>query len=162
VALAAASLAAGAAWALTHPADDGLDLNDIPLAQALYSLGFVLLVLRISPTMNWLPRIRPLDTAVTLLNSRAVTVYLWHNVAITLAFPLGDLVGVWRIGDLGYFALALVLLTVAVLAFGWVEDLAAKRRPALLPSHANRRSRDLGRLLPLQRNQASKIAGEQR
>jgi peptidoglycan/LPS O-acetylase OafA/YrhL len=147
VPLAATCVAAGAAWALTHPADDGLDLNDIPLAQALYSLGFVLLALRISPTMNRLPRIRPLDGAVTLLNSRAVTVYLWHNVAITLAFPLGDLVGAWRVGNVGYFGLALVLLTAAVLAFGWVEDLAAKRRPAILPpSLATRRSRDLGRL----------------
>jgi len=146
VPLAATCVAAGTAWALTHPADDGLDLNDIPLAQALYSLGFVLLALRISPTMNRLPRIRPLDGAVTLLNSRAVTVYLWHNIAITLAFPLGDLVGAWRVGNVGYFGLALVLLIVAVLAFGWVEDLAAKRQPAILPPPlATRRSRDLRR-----------------
>ena len=138
VGLGAVCVAAGAGWAVTHPAE-GLNLNDIPLAQALYSLGFVLLVLRISPTMNWLARIRPLDGAVTLLNSRAVTVYLWHNVAIALAFPFGDLVGAWRIGDLGYFGLALALLTVAVMGFGWVEDLAARRRPALLPSRATRR-----------------------
>jgi len=133
VTLAAVCVAAGAAWALTHPADGGLNLNDIPLAQALYSLGFVLVVLRISPTMDRLARIRPLDGAVTLLNSRAVTVYLWHNVAIALAFPLGDLVGAWRIGNVGYFGVALVLLTVAVVGLGWVEDLAAKRGPALLP-----------------------------
>jgi len=138
VGLGAVCVAAGAGWAVTHPAE-GLNLNDIPLAQALYSLGFVLLVLRISPTMNWLAQIRPLDGAVTLLNSRAVTVYLWHNVAIALAFPFGDLVGAWRIGDLGYFGLALALLTVAVMGFGWVEDLAARRRPALLPSRATRR-----------------------
>jgi hypothetical protein len=138
--LAVVCVASGAAWAVTHPNPvSGLNLNDIPLAQALYSLGFVLVVLRFSPTMGWLSRVRPLDRAVTVLNARAVTVYLWHNVAIALAFPIGDVLGAWRLGDAGYFILALVLITVAVGALGWVEDLAAKRRPALLPSLAPRR-----------------------
>jgi peptidoglycan-N-acetylglucosamine deacetylase len=139
-ALAGCCTVAGAAWAVTHPADDGsVNLNDIPLAQAVYSLGFVLVALRFPPPMGWLARIRPLDAAVTVLNARAVTVYLWHNVAIALAFPLGDAVGVWHLGDAGYLALAVVLLTVAVGGLGWVEDLAARRRPALLPSRAARR-----------------------
>jgi peptidoglycan/LPS O-acetylase OafA/YrhL len=136
LALAADCLVAGAAWALTHPADDaGYDLNDIPLAQALYSLGFVLIVLRAGPPMGWLARIRPLDRLVTLLNSRAVTIYLWHNVAIAVSFPVGDLLGVWRLGqavEIGYFAIALLGLAVVVLAVGWVEDLSAGRRPRLL------------------------------
>jgi peptidoglycan-N-acetylglucosamine deacetylase len=71
---------------------------------------------------------------VTALNARAVTVYLWHNVAIALAFPLGDALGAWRLGDAGYFGVALVLLTLAAGGLGWVEDLAARRRPALLPA----------------------------
>jgi peptidoglycan-N-acetylglucosamine deacetylase len=139
-ALAGCCVAAGAAWALTHPAGDGsLNLNDIPLAQAVYSLGFVLAALRFPPPMGWLARIRPLDAAVTGLNARAVTVYLWHNVAIALAFPLGDAIGVWHLGDAGYFGMALVLLAIAVVGLGWVEDLAARRRPAVLPSLATRR-----------------------
>jgi peptidoglycan-N-acetylglucosamine deacetylase len=137
VALAGCCAVVGAAWAVTHPADDGtVNLNDIPLAQAVYSLGFVLVALRFPPPMGWLARIRPLDAAVTVLNARAVTVYLWHNVAIALAFPLGDVVGAWHLGDAGYLALAVVLLTVAVGGLGWVEDLAARRRPALVPPPA--------------------------
>ncbi|WP_432825199.1 acyltransferase family protein [Dactylosporangium sp. CA-092794] len=136
--LAAGLIAAGAGWAVTHPGEDGAgNLNDIPLGNALYSLGFVLLVLRAAPAMGWLRRIRPLDALVTLLNARAVTIYLWHNVAIALCFAVGDRLQVWKLGPAliqdGYFAVALVLLAVAVLALGWVEDVAARRRPALLP-----------------------------
>ena len=51
--LAGCCVAAGAAWAVTHPAGDGsLNLNDIPLAQAVYSLGFVLVALRFAPPMG--------------------------------------------------------------------------------------------------------------
>lgn len=138
--LAVGLVSAGATWAVTHPnPQSGLNLNDIPLAQALYSLGFVLVVMRLSPSMDWLARIRPLDRAVTVLNARAVTVYLWHNIAIALAFPIGDVLGAWRLGNAGYVVLAVVLIVVTVGALGWVEDLAARRRPALLPSLAPRR-----------------------
>jgi peptidoglycan-N-acetylglucosamine deacetylase len=136
--LAAAGLAAGAYWAHAHPSDDGAFLNDIPLAQGLYSLGFVLIVLRFTPSMGWLGRVRPLDGFVTLVNARAVTIYLWHNAAINLAFVVGDVVEVWRLGDrfanVGYLAVAIPLLAVAVLALGWIEDLAARRRPRLVPA----------------------------
>ncbi|MER7007130.1 acyltransferase [Dactylosporangium sp. NPDC000555] len=143
LALSAAGLAAGAGWALTHPAEGGsANLNDIPLAQALYSLGFVLPVLRLSPSMAWLRRFRPLDALVTLLNARAVTIYLWHNAAIAVCFPIGDRLEVWRLNPalvrLGYFGVALVLLTVVAVLLGWVEDVAAKRRPRLLPLGAAR------------------------
>jgi peptidoglycan/LPS O-acetylase OafA/YrhL len=131
-------LAAGTGWAFTHRPAEGVDLNEIPLGQALYSLGFVLLLMRISPSMGWLRRVPPLDVAVTALNSRAVTTYLWHNVAIELCYPLGDVVLVWQLSEPlatgGYFAVALVLLTIMVLALGWVEDLAARRPPRLLPA----------------------------
>lgn len=128
----------GAGWALTHPSDGGLDLNNIPLAQGLYSLGFVLLVMRAAPSMAWLARVRVLDRLVSLLNARAVTVYLWHNVAIAFCFVVGDLIQVWRLGDaaasqVGYLAVAVVLLLVPLVLVGWVEDVAARRRPRLLP-----------------------------
>ncbi|MFG2044210.1 acyltransferase [Dactylosporangium sp. NPDC048998] len=136
--LSAAGLASGVGWALTHPSDEGsANLNGIPIAQALYSLGFVLPVLRLNPSMAWLRRVRPLDSFVSLLNARAVTIYLWHNAAIAVCFAIGDRLDVWELGpslmQLGYFAVALVLLAVVVLLLGWVEDVAAKRRPRLLP-----------------------------
>ncbi|MEU8301530.1 glycosyltransferase [Micromonospora sp. NPDC048909] len=132
IAMASLCLGIGVGWTLTH-AEDGFDLNDIPLAQAFYSLGFVLLLLRVSPPMTWLARVRPLDRLVSALNSRALTIYLWHNAAIAVCFVVGDLVDAWRIGKVGYLTVALALLFAVVLALGWIEDLSARRKPRLAP-----------------------------
>ncbi|WP_218824373.1 acyltransferase family protein [Asanoa hainanensis] len=125
-------------WVLTHHGAGGVDLGESPVAYAVYSIGFVLVLLRLAPRMDWLTRRRRADAAVTLLNSRAVTIYLWHNAAITAAFPLGDLLRVWVFGDtiaeVGYTAIGLWLLVMVVMHVGWVEDLAARRRPRLLPT----------------------------
>ncbi|MEU1839672.1 glycosyltransferase [Micromonospora chersina] len=130
--LAALCLGVAVGWLVTHP-EAGRDLNDIPVAQAFWSLGFVLVLLRVAPPMGWLARVRPLDRLVTALNSRALTIYLWHNAAIAVCFAVGDLIGLWRVGQVGYLAVALVLLTGLVLALGWIEDLSARRPPRLLP-----------------------------
>ncbi|MEU8818719.1 acyltransferase family protein [Actinoplanes sp. NPDC048796] len=137
-------LAAGAYYFMR---DEGTyDLNDISEAQALWSLAFVLIALRWQPSMAWLPKVKPLDRTVTLINNRAVTIYLWHNIAIAAVWPvltflalddLGD-----RIGHAGDLLAAFLLTILAVLAFGWVEDLAAKRRPRLWPAGPSTRSAD--------------------
>jgi hypothetical protein len=130
--LAVVLVAGGLAWAFSHPAGDiGVDLNDIPLAQALVSLGAVLVFLRVSPRVAWLERVPLLGRLVTVINARAITIYLWHNVAIELAGPVGELIG-WDT-EVRRFGIALVLLVVGVLAFGWVEDLAAGRSLSLVP-----------------------------
>ncbi|MDR6316649.1 acyltransferase family protein [Actinoplanes couchii] len=124
-------------WQSGHPGDEHpWDLNDVPESQALWSLAFVLVVLRWQPDVTGLARFRPLSRAVEVLNSRAVTVYLWHNLAIAAIWPLLTWLAV---DDLGHFEkpvtlVAAVLLTVvAVVAFGWAEDLAAKRPARLWP-----------------------------
>ena len=147
----AAVLAAGPAvmglglwWAAGHRGEAGWDLNEIPLAQALWSFGFCAVLLRVSPAWRDLPRpLRFLDGAVTLLNARAMTVYLWHNLLLVGAVLLVDLL--WESEVLATavpgllaspwlsFVLVWPLLAVVVLAVGWAEDLAAGRRPRLWP-----------------------------
>ncbi|GAA2582240.1 acyltransferase [Winogradskya consettensis] len=130
--------AAALYWLHGHGADTDYDLNELPEAQALWSVAFVILALRWRPDMTWLTYVRPLDRTVTLLNGRAVTIYLWHNIAIAAIWPvltvlaLDDLSG----GMEGPIELAMTLLLtgVAVLAFGWAEDLAARRKPRLWPA----------------------------
>ncbi|WP_329067226.1 acyltransferase family protein [Streptomyces sp. NBC_01429] len=141
LAAAAPLMAVGAWWAFGHEVDGTYDLDDIPLAQALWSAGFVLLLLRFRPDFGWLARRPVADRIVTVFNARAVTVYLWHEVALMASVPLIDLM--WDIPaferDLPLdsmwfqFGIAWVLIAVAVALFGWVEDVAAKRRPRLLP-----------------------------
>jgi hypothetical protein len=132
-------------WLRGHAGEAGWDLNDVAESQALWSLAFVLLALRWQPNMDWLQRSPRLDGAVNLLNARAVTIYLWHNIAIAAIWPvltvlaLDDLEGLDGPTDL---IASLVLTVGAVLAFGWVEDLAARRKPALWPTGRTRRDSD--------------------
>jgi peptidoglycan/LPS O-acetylase OafA/YrhL len=130
--------AAALYWLHGHQGEDPWDLNDVSESQALWSVAFVLVALRWQPPMNWLGRVRPLDKLVTLLNARAVTVYLWHNIAIAAVWPVLTLVALddldGKLGDVVDLAAALVLTVVALLCFGWAEDLAARRAPRLWPT----------------------------
>jgi hypothetical protein len=128
-------------WLRGHQGDDAWDLNDVSESQALWSVAFVLLALRWQPPMGWLARARILDRTVTFLNARAVTVYLWHNIAIAAIWPLLTLLALDDVGHLDDpvdLAATLVLTLIAVLAFGWVEDLAAKRQPQFWPTGGKR------------------------
>jgi len=132
-----ALMAVGAGVALAP--GGGWDLDDLPLANTAYSLGFVLLLLRAYPDFSWMRRHRVLDGVVSAVNSRALTIYLWGNVAIAAATPLLDaspLAPWYRDDALGtalQLAAAWCVIGLCVLAVGWVEDLAARKRPRLLP-----------------------------
>jgi len=152
-AVAVAVMAVGGWFALTHRTEEGYDLGSIPLGQALWSFGFVLLLLllllllRLGPRSDrWVRRHRPLHATVVLLNARAVTVYLWHEVALVLAVVLVD--RMWGVPALEnslplgatWFLYLVVwpLIAVAVLLVGWAEDRAAKRPARLWPRPVRR------------------------
>jgi peptidoglycan/LPS O-acetylase OafA/YrhL len=128
---------AGAVWFTTHPHPvKGYHLGDIPLGDALWSMAFVLVLFGLAPThVKWVDRWRPVARVVTALNSRAMTIYLWHKAVI---IGCGVLVGFsWWEGGAGplaiWFTMVGLGVVACVLAFGWVEDLAARRRLVLLP-----------------------------
>ncbi|MFF8189339.1 acyltransferase family protein [Streptomyces bobili] len=135
---------AGLWYASTQGFEEGHDLDDMPFAQSLWSFAAVLLLLHLSPAwQEWPRRLRRWDRLITLLNSRAVTIYLWHNVGIVVVESLWD--RLWSIGFLetdAHWVLvspwaqlpAVWLLTAGcVVCFGWMEDLAAGRHPRLWP-----------------------------
>jgi hypothetical protein len=129
--------AAALYWLIGQAGEDGYDLNEIAEPQALWSLAVVLPALRWQPPMTWLARIRPLNATVGLLNNRAVTVYLWHNIAIVAVWPVLTAVALDDLGGWGHpieLVTTLILIGVTIVAFGWAEDLAARRRPALWPT----------------------------
>ncbi|WTX20223.1 acyltransferase [Streptomyces sp. NBC_00005] len=141
-AAAVAVMAVGGWFVLAHPTEEGYDLGSIPLGQAFWSFGFVLLLLRFGPQSDrWIRRHRPLHAVVVLLNARAVTVYLWHEVALVLGVVLID--QMWRVPALEnslplgaewfLYLVAWPLIAVAVLLVGWSEDRAAKRPIRLWP-----------------------------
>ncbi|SEF02127.1 acyltransferase [Streptomyces sp. Ag109_O5-10] len=153
VSLSCLVMAAGLWWASGHQGPDGWDLNDIPLAQACWSFGAVVVLLQYAPSWRELPpRLRRWDRLVTVSNNRAVTIYLWHNMLITATVPITDqaynlpFMGSDRAASLldstyGFWMFVVVwpLIGVAVVAFGWVEDVAAGRRARLWPSGPERR-----------------------
>lgn len=155
VAVGGTLMATGLALALTQAARYGWDLGANSLAQATWSLGVCLLLLRISPSWARLPaRLRFLDTTVTLMNNRAVTIYLWHTVALMLvvacvdrlwAVPSLDATVPWLLDSTFLLILLLLpLLALTILAIGWVEDVAARRPPRLWPSGRGRPTRAAG------------------
>ncbi|MFD7560117.1 acyltransferase [Streptomyces sp. NPDC059835] len=139
-------MVAGLWYLNTRPVDPSqpTDIEAWPIAQALWSLGFVAMLLHVSPSWEQWPR--PLERwngLVSLLNSRAVSVYLWHQVALVAAIPLIDPLWnipffytnlTWLLSSQWFTLLvAIPLIGLLVLTFGWVEDVAAKRSPRLFP-----------------------------
>ncbi|MFG1671930.1 acyltransferase [Streptomyces sp. Y7] len=159
VSCAALVMAFGLWWASGHLGPDGWDLNDIPLAQATWSFGFVVILLQYSPSWQELPgRLAKWDKLVTLSNNRAVTIYLWHNLLIMATVPILD-----QLYELPFmqderataaldstymiwmFFLVWPLIGLAIVAVGWVEDIAAKRSPRLWPNGSKSRRRSSSR-----------------
>ncbi|WP_432546757.1 serine hydrolase [Kineococcus sp. SYSU DK004] len=147
---AGAALVAGA-LALTRVLPlERWSLNNSWLLLALASLGWLLGLAAFERPLRALSgsaRLSPLARGFT---ARAVTIYLWHPAMIVLART-----GVDRWGlDAGTATGIAVVLAVtaagtllAVLALGWVEDLAGGRPPRLWPGRRGRRlARPLGRV----------------
>ncbi|MFE9958379.1 acyltransferase [Micromonospora sp. NPDC005299] len=142
VPLALALGAAGLGWIFTHPGPRGLDLNDIHLGNALWSAAFILVAIGRAPAgAPWVDRTPVLGPVVTVLNRRALTVYLWHMPFVVALTPLVDVVG-WSHQDLLGLAirvaLVFALVGVVTLLVGWVEDRAARRTPELVPGRPRR------------------------
>ncbi|MGA5303644.1 acyltransferase family protein [Nucisporomicrobium flavum] len=137
VAAAGSLAAAGAAWIVTHPGPRGYDLNDVPLGNALWSAAFVLVVLGCAPVAT---AARP-GRLLTLLNARALTIYLWHVPVIVAVTKLGEAHGLPTRGWVGIgwrLTVVVALVALAVLLVGWVEDVAADRPPRLIPGRPPR------------------------
>jgi hypothetical protein len=136
-----ALMLAGLAWALTHSLPGtGWDIDDIPVADALYCTGAVLVLLRLYPRRPMPARTRFLGGLVAAMNARAMTIYLWGNLSIWAATPLLEttrwttrLEGPGWVGGLAEYSVAWLVLVVIVVAVGWVEDVAAGRPPRLNP-----------------------------
>ncbi len=137
----------GLLWVWSHLEEFGWDLGANPLGQALWSFGVCALLLRISPSWLMLPRpLRFLDKIIALINNRAITMYLWHNLVLIASVPLIDLLWNFPVleenlswlleSQLLQFIVVWPLLGLVFLAIGWIEDVAAKRRPRLWPTAA--------------------------
>ncbi|MBX6751764.1 MAG: acyltransferase, partial [Micromonosporaceae bacterium] len=114
-----------------------VDLHEMPVVNALWSAAFAAAVLRLGSqerTARLVARTRSVPlvgSAVRVLNARALTIYLWHLPCVLLAHRLTNFdsaTGPW----LWPSVIAVAGTALAVVAVGWVEDVAA-RRPLTAP-----------------------------
>lgn len=138
--------AAGAAalWVFTQPVPRNV-VNDSHPAHLLVGFAWLSLSLAASPAIERVAARRSVSAFINAMNSRSMSVYLWHSAAIIVGYQL-----LWRIPvalPYGLFSASLLALTAIgtftlVTAFGWIEDLAARRAsalwPALLARHPHR------------------------
>jgi hypothetical protein len=111
-------------------------IDEVPLAALLCYLGVVLLLLRVPWRGDRLRTGRP-GAALSAVGARTLTVFLWAPAAAAAAVPVlaASPLAAYHTDDapgaLLRFATTLLLILVAVLLVGWVEDVGAGLRPTL-------------------------------
>ncbi|HEY5878490.1 MAG TPA: serine hydrolase [Nakamurella sp.] len=140
-ALIAATLVAGRSFPLPTGS-----LNESYLLLAVSALGWLLLIGAAEQPLRRLAGRPGIATTTRAVSARALTIYLWHPAAILLALtvaPDGPMAAPVTLG------LTVLLTGTAVVALGWVEDLAAHRPPRLWPGVRSVRSRTNARRIAL-------------
>lgn len=124
----AAALASIAVWQRLGPSD-GVVNRSYLLTMTVGLAGVALVLGAAKPLLRWTGPAAPI---VQLVNSRALTIYLWQGFGLVAAQRLAaETSAPWR----PVVAIGAVSTTVvgAVVAVGWIEDVAARRplrRPA--------------------------------
>ena len=131
-----AVLAAGAAatWITTQPVPLGVVNNSHPAHLFVGTAWLCVLFGCRAPISRFAARPLP-GFVVDWVSQRTMTIYLWHSTAIILTYQI------LAHGDhypLGAYAMLMIVGMVSVTAlfvalFGWVEDLAARRKPKICP-----------------------------
>jgi peptidoglycan/LPS O-acetylase OafA/YrhL len=124
--------AVGLTLEISYPFGASGSTGPVFIGYALWSAAWVLVLMRWNPDMSWMNKTGWLKNAITVINARAVTIYIWHDAAIAVIAMSLHAARV-HVSHVAEVPAVLLLTGLAVLAFGWVEDLAARRRPVLLP-----------------------------
>jgi peptidoglycan/LPS O-acetylase OafA/YrhL len=109
------------------------ELYTSPTAHFLVGAAWMVGVLAVrKPIAKWLAtrRLRAID----LITQRTYTLFIWGPAANAVAMAASRKIG-GAGGDLAvYLTVTVIMLVVLVLLFGWIEDLASRRSPRLLPN----------------------------
>ncbi|MFY1620598.1 acyltransferase family protein [Micromonospora sp. WMMD736] len=127
---------AGGTWVVTAMvAGVAVDRNHIAGGTTLWSMALVAVLLRVRPRL--VGRTPP-GAVLRVVNARAVTIYLWHIPASLGMFVLlAPVLPYTSAASITLRLAGVCLLTAgAVLLFGWIEDVAARRPATLLGARA--------------------------
>ena len=118
-------------WCSTQPLPGGVVNNSYP-AHLLVGSAWLFAALRFESVLDAASGSALLRPVITVLNQRALTIYLWHTTSIVIA--------TWIMAQLAPGAPRLVVLipvvaviSAFILLFGWLEDTAARRAPRVWP-----------------------------
>ena len=133
--IAFASAIAGAAWVITQPVPERV-VNDSHPAHLFIGFAWLAVFMAVAPLIERLASASFVGDVIRTINSRSLTIYLWHSTAIILGYHL-----LWNVETplpRGLFTASVVGLMFAgtaafVALFGWCEDLAGHRTPRLWP-----------------------------
>lgn len=155
--VAGVSALGAAGWIITQPVP-GMVVNNSHPAHLLVGLAWLGVVMAGREWLDRMARAPRAGAAVAWVTQRTMTTYLWHAAALVITRHAlgrpGELpAGVWSVGLVAGTAAVMTLL---VLAFGWVEDLAggrptlrgAPRRPDRTVAVSGAAPRILGRAPP--------------
>jgi chitinase len=112
-------------------------LAGLPVANSLWGVGVVILLLRLSGKASSLQPPAWIRTALAGVQGRGLTIYLWSFPAFWISATLLGRFGFSPRNNAEAIAqqtvVALALIIVPVLLLGWLEDLAIGRSPRLNP-----------------------------
>ena len=134
VVLSAVAAVATAGWWWWQGPSSGV-VNDDHVLHLLVGTAWVCAALAARGPLGRLAAHRWARPGVHLLGQRSLTIYLWHTTAIVVALWALERWGLvpgpaWAVA---YAAAIAVGVAAAVVAFGWLEDRAARRRAILWP-----------------------------
>jgi CubicO group peptidase (beta-lactamase class C family)/peptidoglycan/LPS O-acetylase OafA/YrhL len=122
-------------WYLDAPATGVV--NDAQPVHLLVGLAWLAVAMAAQEPLRRLAGHPRVHAVVRFFGQRSLTVYLWHTAALAVALAVTRRLGLHDGRWVGrYVLVALALAALAVLAFGWAEDLAARRRARLWPTRS--------------------------
>jgi len=131
-------LVAGVVGLALVPAGPGLSVNGWVPSLLLLGVAWLAAALCFRAPLERFARSRFVRPVVEFTNRRALTVYLWSLLGVyasRLLLPPDGRSGLGKAAvALESLALTAVVTVVACVVFGWVEDVAARRRPELWPT----------------------------
>jgi peptidoglycan/LPS O-acetylase OafA/YrhL len=134
--------AAVAAWYLHgHPLPDN-DPNASNIALFFLGIPWLFGLFALRAPLSRFANARPVASIIDFMSARALTIYLWHLIALAIVFGIAQRAGWEMTPDREDLLLGLTVVPVTmlfVLAIGWLEDVAARRPPQIWPRRTRRR-----------------------
>jgi len=118
------------AWRFTS-SPDGVVNHSYPTLLA-YGCAWLCAALLVRPFLSRAPQVPVVGPALYWMTRRAMSIYLWHSPAIVASYWLLSKAGI-EATPAPILALTAVLVVLASTATGWIEDIAGRRDPELVP-----------------------------